>query len=47
VESRWYENGQKQAEISFKDGKREGVAKYWDENGNLTTKLWKDGVEVK
>jgi len=29
----WYESGQKQHEVSFKDGKQDGLETYWHENG--------------
>lgn len=31
----WFENGQKELEENYKDGKRLGVYKKWDENGTL------------
>ena len=47
VELWWYENGAKRSESSYKEGKKEGIEKNWDEQGNLTTKVWKNGVEEK
>ena len=29
----WYENGQKKSEVTFKDGKINGLVTYWYENG--------------
>ena len=39
-----YENGQKEAEGTFKDGKAEGLATWWAENGQKRGEgTWKDG----
>ena len=43
----WYENGTRRSESSYKEGKKEGIEKNWDERGNLTTKVWTNGVEEK
>ena len=40
----YYENGQKEREINYKDGKREGLWTFWDTEGNVTkTETYKDG----
>ena len=31
--TKWYENGQKESEETFKDGKRDGLGTWWYENG--------------
>ena len=42
--SPWYENGQKEFEVYYKDGKVEGLAESWYENGQKKGKLnYKDG----
>ena len=33
IDKGWYENGQKQSEVTFKDGKINGLVTYWYENG--------------
>ncbi len=40
----YYESGSTSFEVHYKDGEQDGVAKYWDEQGNLTTKYWKNGL---
>ena len=40
----YYENGQKESEGSYKDGKEDGLHKYWYENGQKSAEEnWKDG----
>jgi antitoxin component YwqK of YwqJK toxin-antitoxin module len=39
---RWYENGQKESERNYKDGKQEGLVTLWYENGK---KLGKDNYK--
>jgi antitoxin component YwqK of YwqJK toxin-antitoxin module len=45
----YYENGQlKQKSINKKDGKKDGIGEYYDENGKLIKKeTYKDGVLIK
>ena len=39
----YYENGQKESEGSYKDGKEDGLHKYWHENGQMSAEEnWKD-----
>ena len=33
LQTEWYENGQKWAELNYRDGKLDGLAVYWHENG--------------
>ena len=35
----YYENGFKQYDIEYKNGKIDGLAKYWDENGYLINEV--------
>ena len=40
----YYENGQKESECSYQDGKEDGLHKYWHENGQKSAEEnWKDG----
>ena len=40
----WYENGQKQYEINYKDGQQNGLYKWWYENGQKSSEgPYKDG----
>ena len=40
----YYENGQKESEGSYKDGKEDGLHKYWHENGQMSAEEnWNDG----
>ena len=42
----FYENGQKGREVSYKDGKRDGLATFWYENGQkMEEGSYKDGKE--
>jgi antitoxin component YwqK of YwqJK toxin-antitoxin module len=42
--SNWYKNGQKQAELHYKDGKQEGLVTSWYENGQKKSEgNYKDG----
>ena len=42
--TKWYENGQKESEETFKDGKRDGLGTWWYENGQKKDEFtWKDG----
>ena len=39
-----YQDGQLEWEENYKDGKKDGLAKYWYENGQLRFEVnWKDG----
>ena len=41
-----YENGQKQAEDNFKDGKRDGLQLFWHQNGQKRGEInWKNGKQ--
>jgi antitoxin component YwqK of YwqJK toxin-antitoxin module len=43
----WFENGQKQSEANFADGKPHGLTTNWDENGQrLNEENWVDGELV-
>ena len=35
----YYDNGQKKYDIEYKNNKIDGVALYWDENGNIINKV--------
>ena len=40
----FFENGQKKVELTFKDGKRDGLSTYWYENGQKESETnWKNG----
>ena len=40
----WHENGQKDSEQTFKDGKKHGLVTYWYDNGQKWKELtYKDG----
>jgi antitoxin component YwqK of YwqJK toxin-antitoxin module len=40
----YYENGQKESECTYQDGKEDGLHKYWHENGQISAEEnWKDG----
>ena len=44
LETSYYANGQIKEEGNYKDGKKDGLWKYWDENGKLRyEKNYKDG----
>ena len=39
----YYENGQKESECTYQDGKEDGLHKYWHENGQMSAEEnWKD-----
>ena len=41
---RWYENGQKEQEGTYKEGKENGLVVLWYENGQKSTeRIYKDG----
>ena len=43
----WYDNGQKEYEITYKDGKFDGLYTWWYRNGNKKYEgTFKDGKEV-
>jgi len=42
-----YKSGKKRYEESYINGLKHGALHVWDENGNLTTTTWKNGVKVK
>jgi antitoxin component YwqK of YwqJK toxin-antitoxin module len=43
----FYETGQLKEEVTFKEGKRDGIWKLWDENGNLMAEgIYKDGKDL-
>ena len=43
----WYENGQKECEIRYEDGKENGLCTWWCENGQIECEgFFKDGTEV-
>ena len=47
VEVEYYDNGNKNWERHYKDGKRDGVATTWDEDGTkLSEKHYKNGEPV-
>ena len=35
----YYDNGQKQYDIEYKNNKIDGIAKYWDEKGNIINEV--------
>ncbi len=40
----WHENGQKSGEVTYKDGKRDGLHTSWHDNGQKSGEVtWKDG----
>ena len=42
-----YLNGQLQFEETYKDGKRDGLAQWWNENGQLRLETaYKDGLDI-
>ncbi len=42
----WHENGQKEGEINYKDGKQNGITTMWHENGRKSLETnYKDGKE--
>jgi len=44
--TRWYENGQKEFEGNYKDGKLDGKWTLWHENGQKSAEVnYKDGKE--
>jgi antitoxin component YwqK of YwqJK toxin-antitoxin module len=44
----WFENGQKQQEVNWKDGKEDGLATFWYETGQPNGKaIFKNGVLIK
>ena len=47
--TQWHENGQKQLERHYKDGKQDGLETWWHENGQKSSleTHYKDGVEVE
>ena len=47
VEYVFYENGQKEGEVHFKNGKLDGLWTEWDEDGKKTREIqYKDNKEV-
>ena len=45
---KWHENGQKQEEGTYKDGKFDGVFTVWDKQGNIIKQgTFKNGEAVK
>ena len=43
----WYENGQKKSEVTFKDGKINGLVTYWYENGEKKSEgTYKNGRKI-
>ena len=43
----WYENGQKEHEARYLDGRMNGLAIYWDENGKLKAEaIFKNGKQM-
>lgn len=47
VKNEYYSSGKLKSETPFKDGKREGIAKFYDEDGKLVTELiYKDGYLI-
>jgi antitoxin component YwqK of YwqJK toxin-antitoxin module len=47
LERAWYVNGNPHYEAQWVDGKLHGTMKQWDERGVMSTREWRDGVEVK
>ena len=46
LEQRWYDDGQKEFEITWKHGKKNGVETVWFENGQKwIERTWKDGKQ--
>lgn len=46
--TRWHENGQKQQEGNYKNGKKDGLWTEWDNDGNVTmTKKYSNGELVE
>ena len=44
--TKWYEDGNKEMEVNFKDGVEEGLMKRWYKNGNKLMEVnFKDGKE--
>ena len=45
--TKWYMNGQKEAEVNFKDGKPDGLVVEWYETGEKMSEVtYKDGRPV-
>jgi len=43
----WYENGQKWAEVNWKDGKKEGIQLTWHENRQKKAEVnWKNNIAL-
>jgi len=41
----WHKNGKLKNQTIFKEGKKSGLSKQWDEKGNLVKEEnWKNGV---
>jgi antitoxin component YwqK of YwqJK toxin-antitoxin module len=48
TKTKFYENGQKNTEINYKDDKRHGLATYWTADGKVMTQImWQDGEKVE
>ena len=48
VQKKYYENGQLNVEVTYKDGEPVGTAKKYDENGHLQeTQDFKDGAPIE
>ena len=48
----FFEKGEKQAEVNYKDGKKEGLATWWHENGQKDSEMTynlgqKEGLEIQ
>ncbi len=44
----YYENGQKESDGNYKEGKADGLWTYWDKDGNITkTETYSNGELVK
>ena len=44
----WHENGQKEGEVTYKDGGKDGKWTYYNEDGSIIEELiYKDGELIK
>jgi len=44
----WYQNGQKESEGNYRNGKPEGIHTSWYENGQKSGEaIWKDGLPIE
>ena len=43
LHTEWYENGQKSYEVTYKDGKYDGLVTHWYKDKKVTEGNYKDG----